>query len=378
MSSGADKTQITDHRAFRPAVALWFAALLGLGFFLMPQSIHTTLADLVGFGGRAMFAAIAAIIGLVAGYLLAGRIAANNTASVDTVTDGEAGNRGSATAPSPFSEPALERAADAVAPQADEGPSRRRVFNPREDIGDPGIPAADAAAPVAASPFAIPAFESGSQDEDIDGLVAVDDFDVDGDFGTRFASSDGGDPLMHVWRNDADFEADTPRMPAFNALTGDADKPARNIGGEVGAAPFTPPTFTAPFPATESVERFATTSPLIETEAVETETVETVALGDLSLDELAGRLAAALAARKQAEQEHATSEDGETLGNAGTSKAGDAPTDTEARPIDDPVVAFLRRETHRGVAAAAARPPEADPQAILRDALDRLTRANKP
>lgn len=241
MSSGADKTQITDHRAFRPAVALWFAALLGLGFFLMPQSIHTTLADLVGFGGRAMFAAIAAIIGLVAGYLLAGRIAANNTASVDTVAESGAGERAKTTAPSPFSEPALERAADAVAPQADEGPSRRRVFNPREEIGDRGIPAADVAAPAAASPFAIPAFESGSQDEDIDGLVAADDFDVDGDFGTRFASSDGGDPLMHVWRNDADFEADTPRMPAFNALTGDADKPARNIGGEVGAAPFTPP-----------------------------------------------------------------------------------------------------------------------------------------
>ena len=73
MTSGASTTQITDHRAFRPAVALWFAALLGLGFFVMPESIHTTLAGMLGFGGRAMFAGIAAALGLVAGYLLAGR-----------------------------------------------------------------------------------------------------------------------------------------------------------------------------------------------------------------------------------------------------------------------------------------------------------------
>ena len=387
MTSGAEKPQITDHRAFRPAVALWFAALLGLGFFVMPESIHATLAGMLGFGGRAVFAGIAAVLGLIAGYLLAGRVSANNAEAVDRMPAVSKAEGGVNVAPSPFSEPALERAADAMAGREDKETARRhRVFNPREEIGDPGIPAPSA-------PFAIPPFgEDAGAEADIDGLVAVDDLEIDEHFPTGFASEQGSDPLSHVWRNDTGFDnANAPRT-AFRMLGSMADDSAQGQGAPPFSrdmifdnssdsgdpAPFTAPIFTAPFPAAESVEGFAPVQASATPESATAAPVEpnTIALGDLSLDELAGRLATALAARKQAEQKRAAA--GETEPQAPADGITNTAPITEPHPIDDPVVAFLRRETHRTTTPMPARPPEADPQAVLRDALDRLTRANKP
>ena len=360
MTSGASTTQITDHRAFRPAVALWFAALLGLGFFVMPESIHTTLAGMLGFGGRAMFAGIAAALGLVAGYLLAGRIIANNALPTSGAEDDMPRRSASG-------DPARTRASSTSLVGEEEQPPRNRVFNPREEIDAPGIAAATTTAP-----FTIPAFDDS--EEDIDGLIAIDDADAYERYDPEFSSRDGDDPLMHVWRNDSDFEIDASQAPPFSLPSAkdsgsNEDPVIRHDNTAYTAAP-------APFiaPTVSSAETAADNS--IAERAMEE---GSSTRGDLSLGELTERLAGALAAHKQRVQDNPPAEHSDTASGNGNARHAADP----ARPIDDPVVAFLRRETHRNTAARAtdipsAQPLQIDPQATLRDALDRLSRAKQP
>lgn len=93
---------------------------------------------------------------------------------------------------------------------------------------------------------------------------------------------------------------------------------------------------------------------------------DTRAFGDMSLEQLEERLAAALESRKQASATPA--------GATGE----DSPLDDPDR--DDPVIAFLRREASRQMPERVPAPPrtEYDPQAALREALDKLGRVGKP
>ena len=79
---GAAKTPISLHPAFPAIIALWFAALLGLGSLVLPAVLleravaSTGLASLVpaaapplGFTARAMIAVVAALAAAPAGWL---------------------------------------------------------------------------------------------------------------------------------------------------------------------------------------------------------------------------------------------------------------------------------------------------------------------
>lgn len=140
MTSAARTSPISSHPAFKWAVGLWFAVLLGLGLFVMPESVHAALTERLGLAGllpagaagRAILAAAAGLSGLVLGLLVAGRIAALNRAEGEEVwidderelwlgDDSEVSEEGDAE------------------PAPDPRPSPRRPFNPLEDIGETGI-----------------------------------------------------------------------------------------------------------------------------------------------------------------------------------------------------------------------------------------------
>lgn len=122
MSEDWTDTGLTSRGWFKPAVALWFALLLGGGLFLMPSGVHTSIAQATGLGGRALVSALAAVFGGFLGLAVAGRIA-------------------QATAPRAIA-PGLEPHDGedwSEEPGEEEEPRRRRVFSAREDIGMDGI-----------------------------------------------------------------------------------------------------------------------------------------------------------------------------------------------------------------------------------------------
>lgn len=120
MSDDWTDSGLTTRSWFKPAVALWFAALLGGGLYLMPANVHAAIFRATGLGGPLVVSAIAATFGLVLGLVIAGRIVA-------------------ATRPRAIA-PGLEvHEGDDWAEEEVEEPRRRRVFSAREDIGEDGI-----------------------------------------------------------------------------------------------------------------------------------------------------------------------------------------------------------------------------------------------
>ena len=97
------RAPISSHPAFPAIVALWFAALLGLGCLILPSVLFerlvaiTGLASIVpaaapplGFTARAMLALAAAIAGAAIGLILARKIAGVQTAQPNgRLLDGE-------------------------------------------------------------------------------------------------------------------------------------------------------------------------------------------------------------------------------------------------------------------------------------------------
>ncbi|WP_369026317.1 hypothetical protein [Qipengyuania sp. RANM35] len=132
MNGTASKRPISSHPAFRWAVGLWFAALLGAGLFVMPEGIHTSIRQALGIDalipvgvvGKAILAGAAALFGLALGIVLAMRVAALNSASEFDDED-------------EYDEVAWQ-GGDAV--EVVETPSEmeepRRPFSPREYFGD--------------------------------------------------------------------------------------------------------------------------------------------------------------------------------------------------------------------------------------------------
>ncbi len=345
MTSALGKA-ISSHPGFKYAVGLWFAAFLGFSVFVQPGTNHDILSKSlglaailpaaeppVGLAGRAALAAIAALLGLLLGLVIAQRIALAHALEDENEADWEQ-------APDDQSERSVWLD-DAAHPSLAEQPRAHRVFNPREDIDEDGI-----AGPPPADPWPEDAIDEQAEDEDA---------------------------LMQAWREE--------RGPA------DEQEPelAEEAAGiaifdeiEEEAGPFPDP----PFPAAEETAEVPEAWAEIETEnlwdepAPEPELEPTPepepapapaprseAFGDMSLDALTARLGQALAEARARDAQPA------------------APSAAEPQHEEesDPVIAFLRREAGRNAPGTDSAPGlEGDPQTVLRSALDKLSRVSNP
>lgn len=355
MNTAPNSAPISSHPAFKWAVAAWFAALMGLGLLVMPAGVHADIASATGLAsvlpeGSAIgiaLAALAALLGLLLGLVIAGRIAAAN--AVETDAEDVALAEG----------PDTVWLADAAEPVLDQAP-RRRVFNPREELGEDGIaaPAEPEADPV--TPDEIPAFDSSASD-------AFEESPPE-----DFASS----ALMDEWRAETGAAEPEPSLVADEESSFEAEPEPTDEAHEpemvedewepVPEQQVPPPRdFAEEAPAEEAQpavavenDEFPTQS---ETAAVELEDDEAgaaeiePAMGDMPLPALTERLRRALAAQQQAE----------------AARAAAAPQ------TEDQVIAFLRREADRAPQAADDG-FTGDPQAVLRSALDKLSRVSNP
>lgn len=117
---GGGKPPISAHPAFPAIVALWFAALFGLGSLILPvqlierlvsatgiASVISAAAPPLGFTARLAIALVATIFGALLGVVAARRLASRQSTSADF----------------------------------DHEPSGRRLLNPHDDIDDDGIEA---------------------------------------------------------------------------------------------------------------------------------------------------------------------------------------------------------------------------------------------
>lgn len=96
------KPPISAHRAFAPIVALWFAALLGLGSMVLPVAQIERLVHLTGIAnylsvvappldltGRLIFAGVLALLGGAIGHVIARRLGASHAEFTAEETDSE-------------------------------------------------------------------------------------------------------------------------------------------------------------------------------------------------------------------------------------------------------------------------------------------------
>ena len=353
MTTAARPAPLTRHPAFRWGVAAWFALLLGLGLFVMPEAVHQAIGEKLGLGGvlpgaeakRVVLSLLAALLGLGIGLVLAMRVTALSDArepgwdreiAEDDETDDESNgiwlsdrDRPAPTVAPPSAPPIETRA--------------RRLFNPREDLAEEGI------APVLDTE-SIPALEDENTEPALDETAPSDDEPVPNEpyFGDAW---DGEQPEPHDWTL-----AGRDPLGHDEALAGlDEDIPAERT--DEMSFPAEKSVETSSF---ESFEEAKDTAPERggDTEGSATTGTgdERVPVADMPLDALTRRLADALAAQKQPRK---------------------APVDADA----DPVIAFLRREAEREVTVASAsdEPPstEGDSQRELRSALDRLSRIRR-
>ncbi|WP_324828708.1 hypothetical protein [Qipengyuania zhejiangensis] len=152
---------ISSHPAFRWAVGAWFAALLGGGLFVMPDSVHAAIRAAIGLegivpggiAGKAGVSAAAALFGLLLGLALAMRVSALNAAIADDDPDetqlliSESDEADFDAAPTEeFAEfdtvwLADESEPETPAPLLEEEDQPRRPFNPREYLAEGAIEA---------------------------------------------------------------------------------------------------------------------------------------------------------------------------------------------------------------------------------------------
>jgi hypothetical protein len=126
------KAPISSHRAFPTIVALWFAALLGIGSLVLPVALMERLVELTGLGSAwpaaqpplGVIARLAIALGCAAVGVVAGLWLARKVAGAQTV------------------ESARRRKA-APAEVAEWEAEAKRPLSPREDLGFDSIDAAD-------------------------------------------------------------------------------------------------------------------------------------------------------------------------------------------------------------------------------------------
>lgn len=337
MTSTSGKVPISSHPGFKYAVGLWFAALLGLGLFVMPGAIHdllvarTGLAALapfaeppVGLAARALLAGIAALLGLLFGLVIAQRVALANA-----LDDEDEIYFADETAPvaDPVDRPVW--LGDALVDQP-----AHRVFNPREEIDEEGI-----AGPPPAYPW---------PEDPEDELV----------------EDEGEDALMQAWREETILPEE-----CLPELGGEEGEIAVFEEVEEGVEPLPAPpgesVYEGPVEPQESgeIEAEAAFDELVpEHEPTPALSPRGEAFGDMSLDALTARLRHALAEAQARDAE------------------ASAPPLLPAE-LDEPdaVIAFLRREAGRHAPGTdAASGFDGDPQSVLRNALDKLSRVSNP
>ena len=344
---------LTGQRWFAPVVAVWCALLLGGGFYLMPPGVHAALARgsglsqvsplfalPLGLSGLLILCGAFALLGLLAGWLAARRIAA-------------------AAAPRAFA-PGFDVGEARMWEDTEEETAppqgrRRRIFSASEELAEASLDTTSTAP------------EDAFEVEDV---PETDDAGPEADFEAVYAE----------WNN-AEPAADEPDAEPMADADADADA------------------YYAPLvEETEYVEvdeaYVEVEEAIVEEAAEEPEPAAPVTdeqpLGDMSLDGLLGRLETALDTHREmvAKAEQAASEPAPQpvpMTPANTPLSSAEEHGLEEVSDDDPVIAFLRREANRRMPMPAANEdietensdhepaaPSDDPQAALRSALDRL------
>ncbi len=352
MGDSFDDTSITDKAWFKPAVAAWFALLLGGGLWFMPPRIHDSIASTLGLdrtlptfalpigaAGAAILCAAFALIGAILGWVIAARIGRPT------------GQRALGYEAEAIDESSIHVAEE----EAFEEPRRRRVLLAKEDIDEEGIaPSEDA---VEESEGAFNLAMTGLSEKDLKTV-------------------------------DADAEVEPEEAPSFEIpVQADAQDSLDNaeftveIGWEDEELP-------AAFD--DSGDHPVDFDHYEHAEIQEADNDE--ALGDLSLDALLGRLEGALDTQRRLveKSEHAARQPAlqpVPLTSAPIEDEAIARIKSNAEDAseDDPVVAFLKREAERRIsqpdpAEGDGEPPEKqsepnEPSAVhatVRSVLDRM------
>ncbi len=368
MSDHQGNTGLLGRAWFKPLVGAWFALLLGGGMWLMPPHVHALIARGTGLSqlhpifappvsgdGVAVLCIAVALVGLLLGIAVAGRIAA-------------------AAAPRAFA-PGFEFLEDspwqneAELPADDMAePRRRRVFSAREDIGEEGISIS--------APTGEASYESEYSLDEVPPAGPAEEFEaVYAEMEGERAIADG-----HVEQDSSPAEKEIDGFAAFKT---EEVKIAEDAEFEhVGE--FDPEPEAEPIQeeyVEDGSDRDATGG-------------EAQATGDMSLEELLDRLEGALEQHKRMVAESEEAAEQPALQPIPMMREFPAEEDTPEEKVlppasDDPVIAFLRREASRrmpeghagsetleeGSEAGHAAPTDA--QAALRSALERLGQVNR-
>lgn len=350
MGDSFDDTSITDKAWFKPAVAAWFALLLGGGLWLMPPRIHDSIASTLGLdrtlptfalpigaAGAAILCAAFALIGAMLGWVIAARL---GRPTGQRVLGYEA-------------EAIDESSIHVAEEEAFEEPRRRRVLLAKEDIDEEGIAPSEDAVEESEDVFDLTV--TSLPEKDIETFHA----EVEPDEAPSFdipMQADPQDPL-----DNAEFTVEIGRE--------DEELPA--AFDDSGNHPL-------------DFDHYE------HTEIQEADNDE--ALGDLSLDALLGRLEGALDTQRRLveKSEHAARQPAlqpVPLTSAPIEDEAIARIKSNAEDAseDDPVVAFLKREAERRIsqpdpAESDGEPPEkqsepSEPSAVhatVRSVLDRM------
>ena len=209
MTDATRTAPVSKHPAFKWGVGLWFALLMGLGLFVMPESIHQALAERLFLDGvlsaassRIVMSVIAALLGLLIGVVLAMRVAAINDAVHDDDEEDDV-------------DPAWLREEEEPLPVAATEDAPRRPFNPREDMHEEGIATfqadeAEVAAPDEPTDYSS---EVGASPSEV--VEPIDDEAR----GSRDHESDGGQSVGDT--EEICFDTPHPAPPVMAEAVGD-------------------------------------------------------------------------------------------------------------------------------------------------------------
>lgn len=209
MTDATRTAPVSKHPAFKWGVGLWFALLMGLGLFVMPESIHQALAERLSLDGvlsagssRIVLSVMAALLGLLIGVVLAMRVAAINDAVLDDDEENDV-------------DPAWLREEEEPLPVAATEDAPRRPFNPREDMHEEGIATfqadeAEVAAPDEPTDYSS---EVGASPSEV--VEPIDDEAR----GSRDHESDGGQSVGDT--EEISFDTPHPAPPVMAEAVGD-------------------------------------------------------------------------------------------------------------------------------------------------------------
>ena len=330
MGDNLEDSGISDRAWFKPAVAAWFALLLGGGLWFMPPRVHDCISAMLGLDrmlplfaapmgtpGKAILCAALALLGAMLGWAIAARLARPPRQKALTSDV----------------EPVAEVQFDS--PEEDIAPRRRRVLSAREDIGEEGIPPALEPAEETETE-AQPETETEAtapEEQDFEPMEAVIEIEEGPSFDAPIIANEPEAEL--------EAELDAPETAAeFVPLAEDwASDPE-------------------PDQETEVLSEQGEEDYLLDTDGHEQfaefdEEQEAEPLGDMSLDSLLARLEGALDTRRETVEKSERAARQPALQPV---PLANAPIDSEAleRMVahaesgeNDPIVTFLQREADR-------------------------------